>query len=214
MALSLIILDCDGIILESLDIKSRAFARLGSEYGQKSVDLLCMYNARYGGVSRYEKFAWWYQEIFGRAITEREKEVLNEKFVRYALDEILACALVPGIREVLDTWHKRVPIYVASGAPHQELNTVMDVRGLTHYFEGIYGSPPGKANILRSILEKTGISPSETIMVGDSNTDQMAAEAVQCHFYGRGAYFAPTGHPWSEDLFPLNEHLEALAAAP
>lgn len=214
MALSLIILDCDGIILESLDIKARTFARLGLEYGQKSADLLCMYNARYGGVSRYEKFAWWYQEMFGRPITEREKEALNEKFVRYALDEILACALVPGIREVLDTWHERVPIYVASGAPHQELVTVLDVRGLTPYFKGIYGSPPGKANILRNILQETGVPPGEAIMVGDSNTDQLAAEAVRCHFYGRGAFFAPTGHPWSDDLFPLNGHLEALFNAP
>ena len=38
MALSLIVFDCDGVLLESVDVKTRAFARIGEEYGAEARD--------------------------------------------------------------------------------------------------------------------------------------------------------------------------------
>ena len=49
-------------------------------------------------------------------------------------------------------------------------------------------------------------------MIGDSSTDQYAAEAVGTLFYGRGDYFKNSGYPWYQDLTRLNEYLERLAA--
>lgn len=212
MALSLIVFDCDGIILESVDIKTRAFYRIGLDFGQEAADRLVMYHTAHGGVSRYDKFDWLYEEYLGKKITPEEKAALGDKFARYALEEVERCGLVPGIREALDAWHGRVPLYVASGAPHEELVLILEKRGLSRYFAGIFGSPPGKTQVLRSIVEQCGVLPSETVMVGDSSTDMYAAQAVGTLFYGRGRYFAGTDHPWADDLTGLNAWLEGIAA--
>ena len=214
MALSLIVFDCDGVILESVDVKTQAFARIGAEFGQEARDRLVAYHRIHGGVSRYKKFEWFYREVLGRTISKEEMETLGEKFAAHAYAEVMRCPLVPGVREVLDHWHGRTPMYVASGAPHAELMTILAERGLDRFFAGIHGSPPGKAELLRGIVAGLRVHPSDAIMIGDSMTDQYAAEAAQTRFYGRGEYFRHSGYPWHEDLTRLNEHLEELSAEP
>ncbi len=211
MSLSLIIFDCDGVILESVDAKTRAFHRIGLEYGEEVADRLSLYHSLNGGINRMQKFEWLFTEVLNKPFTDADKERLNSLFVDYCYDEIAKCQLVPGITDVLNHWHGKVPLYVASGAPHQELQLILKLRNLNHYFTGIYGAPPAKTQLLRNILQETNIHPNQTVMIGDSRTDQVAAEAVQCHFYGRGEYFKHSGYPWHEDLTKLNEYLTMLS---
>ncbi len=210
MALALIIFDCDGVLLESVDAKTRAFARIGAAFGPEAERRLVRYHEQHGGVSRYKKFEWLYTEVLGREISPEESARLGALFEEYSLDEVNRCPLVPGVQEVLDAWSGRVPLYVASGAPHEELVRVLESRGLAGRFAGIYGSPPGKAELLRNILRESGVHPADAVMIGDSSTDQYAAEAVLTRFYGRGEYFRHSGYPWHTDLTHLNVHLEDL----
>lgn len=210
MALDLIVFDCDGIILESLDIKTKAFFRIGREISEEAAQGLTAYHRMHYGISRFKKFEWLYSTYLSRPITEEEKEALNVKFKHIAMEEIARCALVPGIQAVLDRWFGRVPMYVASGAPEEELQMILEKRGLAKYFVGIYGSPTVKTQLLRIIVQHAGVHPCTAVMVGDAATDQYAAEAVGTRFYGRGEYFKHSGHPWHEDLTQLNEYLEEL----
>ena len=118
--------------------------------------------------------------------------------------------LVPGIMGVLEAWRGRVPMYVASAAPERELREFLAKRGLAVYFDGIFGAPTRKLDILRSILDTTGAAPYDCLMVGDSGSDQYAAEAAGMSFYGRGEYFKYTEWPWGHDLLSLNEYLEGM----
>lgn len=210
MPLSLLVFDCDGVILESVDVKTRAFKRIGDDFGPEISDRLVMYHTMHGGVSRYKKFAWLYEEALGREIKPEEETALNDRFVRYALEEIMVCPLVEGTQAVLDRWKGKVPMYVASGAPQEELDFLLEKRKLSGYFDGIYGYPPGKTELLKNILQKTGCSPAETVMIGDASTDMRAAESARTLFYGRGEFFRDTGYPWHKDLTQLNAYLETL----
>ena len=214
MGLSLLIFDCDGVILESMDVKTRAFERIGNDFGKEMGERLAMYHAINGGVSRYEKFEWLYRMVYGRSITPDESAVLNGRFVDYALEEIATSPLVAGTCDVLERWQGRVPMYVASGAPQEELVFLLEKRGLGHYFNGIYGSPPSKGPLLLKILQETGSPPEETLMIGDSAYDLRAAEQAGTLFYGRGGRFKYGPHPWHEDLTRLNDYLEHLKSTP
>ncbi len=210
MNIELLVLDCDGVILESMDVKGQAFGMLGLEYGQEMADRMMLYHAMHGGVSRFEKFDWLYQEVFKRPITPEEAKSLNEKFINYAKEKLQTCPLVPGVLDVLERWNKKIPIYVASAAPQDELSSIMQLRGIAHYFTKICGYPPAKTQVLRSIIYETGANPQNTLMVGDSQSDLQAAEAVGCLFYGRGKLFIGGHYPWHEDLSLLNTYLEEL----
>jgi phosphoglycolate phosphatase-like HAD superfamily hydrolase len=210
MAFSCIIFDCDGVILESVPVKTRAFARIAEPFGPDAVDRLVMHHKAHGGVSRYKKFEWLYRDVLGREITREELEELGRRFAEIAFEEVCRCDLVPGVEDVLKRRQGRTPMYVCSGAPHEELNAILHIRELDQYFAGIYGSPPAKVELLRDIIERAGVEPATAVMVGDSVTDLDAAEAVGTLFYGCGSELRGGSFPWGEDLTGLNAWLESL----
>ncbi len=212
MALSCIVFDCDGVILESVDSKTSAFARICRETAPRHEREFVEHVILHGGVSRFEKFDWLTRKAFGRGITPDESRSLGEKFARYCLETVMASPLVPGFRDVAERWFPRVPMYVASGTPQYELEDVLSRHGLAHYFAGIFGTPPAKAALLSRAVREAGAKPEATVMVGDSKTDLDAALVAGTRFYGRGRYFAASGRPWGEDLTGLNDYLEMVAA--
>ncbi|MCC8194579.1 MAG: HAD hydrolase-like protein [Deltaproteobacteria bacterium] len=212
MALSCIVFDCDGIILESVDAKTAAFSRISDEVAPNLTGSFIDYVVLHGGVSRFEKFSWLIRQAFGRDITPEESRDFGEKFIHYCLEAVVASPLVPGFEETAKRWHGRVPLYVASGTPQYELDEVLRRRGLDGYFTKIYGTPPAKAALLLNALRDSGAAPEETVMVGDSKTDMDAAIIAGTLFYGRGDYFKNTHWPWGSDLTPLNDYLDAVAA--
>ena len=49
MALSLIVFDCDGVILESVDAKTKAFGQVAEPLGAEARDRLLLYHTLHGG---------------------------------------------------------------------------------------------------------------------------------------------------------------------
>ncbi|MDY7001188.1 MAG: HAD family hydrolase [Thermodesulfobacteriota bacterium] len=205
----IIIFDCDGVILDSVDIKTNAFVSLFEGYGQDAVELITDYHLRHGGVSRFEKFKYFFREYLGRSITEDEMLVLDQKFTKAALDALLKTPLIPGVKEFLAAHHETWPLYVASGAPEHELKFIFNHLDLTQYFQGIYGSPRPKHAILAHIVQECEVKPEDALMVGDSHTDLAAALTVGTRFLGVGEFEPP--HPWMDDLTGLEKFLNNLA---
>lgn len=210
MTLECIVFDCDGVILESVPVKTKAFGRMAEPYGDEARDRLLMYHKVHGGVSRYKKFEWFFSEVLGKEISPEELEDWGKRYADLAFEEVCRCELVPGIQEVLDTWKGRVPMYVCSGAPHEELTVILEGRGLSGYFNGVFGSPPGKSTLLAQIIKKAGVDPEKTLMVGDAPTDLHAAEDVGTLFYGRGDEVRGCSGGWGEDLKGLNAWIMGL----
>lgn len=210
MPLKCLAFDCDGVLLDSVPVKTRAFGRLAEPFGQEARDRFVMYHTVHGGVSRYRKFEWFFREILNREITPAESEAWGKKFAEYALDEVRKCPLVPGALETLKMWHGKIPLYVCSGAPKNELELILGERRLLDYFEGIYGSPPSKGELLKEIIKsRPEFMANETLMVGDAVTDRDAAAEAGARFYGVGPELKGGDFPWSADLTPLNAWIAA-----
>lgn len=213
MGLKCLVFDCDGVILDSVPVKTRAFGRLAEPYGAQARDRFVMYHTRHGGVSRYLKFEWFFREILDREITPAEMADWTRRFEEYSLDEVRRCQLIPGVMQTLERWRGILPMYICSGAPAREQSAILAERGLKDFFRGIYGSPPAKARLLETIVrEDARVEPGETLMVGDASTDRDAAEAVGTLFYGIGPELKGGPFPWSMDMLPLNDWIASHVA--
>ena len=208
MSISLVVFDCDGVILESVDVKTRAFGQIVEEYGPEAVVRMTEYHHAHGGVSRTRKFEWFYDEVLGLKITEQGIQELSRKFRQLVFEGVMRSPMVPGIMETLKSLHGRLPMYVASGTPHDELLQVLDARNLTRFFNGVYGTPPEKSELLRRIIELEGIAPNDTLMVGDSSTDLDAARSCGARFYGISTAFAETPWPFGHDCIALAQWID------
>jgi len=179
-----IIFDFDGVILDSVDIKTKAFARLFEEHGLEVVEQVVAYHLAQCGISRFRKFAHIYENILHRPMPDGESERLGEKFSALVFDEVVKAAWIPGAVEFLREHHTRYQCFVASGTPEDELVRIVRLRELEKYFAGVFGTPATKEEITRRIFAEHGLESSEVLFVGDALTDFNAAKACDVSFVG------------------------------
>jgi HAD superfamily hydrolase (TIGR01549 family) len=210
------VFDFDGVVLESVEIKTIAFRRLFEDHPEG--ERIVPYHLANGGISRFRKFRWFYEEVRGEPLSEAESERLGERFSELVLDEVRRCAFVPGARELLERLAPRLPLFVASGTPEDELRGIVDDRGLGGVFAGVYGTPPTKAEILRRIMAERDLEPPELVMVGDAMSDFDGAAGAGVPFVGRVYADEPSPFPQGTltvlDLAELDTRWGELDANP
>lgn len=170
-----VVFDCDGVLIESVNIKTEAFTELFAQYPQHLAAIVDHHQTHLG-ISRFEKFEWIYRELLGRELADDESVALGSKFSELVFDRTLRCPEVPGAGTTLSILHEAgVALFVASGTPQDELESIIAARGWELLFDGIHGSPRTKTQILGSIAEACSVAPSSLAFVGDGWSDYQAA---------------------------------------
>lgn len=180
-----VIFDFDGVIAESVDIKTRSFARLFEGEGDAVVRRVVSYHLRNTGVSRYEKFVYIYKNILKRPLTRKKFDMLCAEFSRLVTDEVIRAPFVRGADEFLKKFHKRYALFVCSATPQREMRKIAREKGISGYFSGIYGAPVSKADIVKKIMRSGRFAHSEIVYVGDALSDYEAASANLVRFIAR-----------------------------
>ena len=181
-----LIFDCDGVILNSNQVKTNAFYNAALPYGKAFAEKLVEYHVNHGGISRYAKFECFLKNIIPSDILEKDTfdsqlKVLLTSYAQLVHQGLLECEIAPGLEELrdltLDTkW------LIVSGGDQAELNEIFSKRKLSHFFDGgIYGSPDTKDEILsREIKNRNIIEPA--LFIGDSKYDYQAATKAGLDF--------------------------------
>jgi phosphoglycolate phosphatase-like HAD superfamily hydrolase len=180
----LVILDFDGVILESVSAKTDAFRALFS-FCPEHVREIVKFHRQNGGMSRFDKFDYIYKNILKVPLTDPKKQDLSEKFSNLVFEKIISSPFVPGAFEFIWEFHRSIPLYIVSATPENELARIVSQRGLTPYFCRIYGSPRKKRDCIKDIIAQSGIPCSEIVFVGDAKNDLDAAVETNIRFIGR-----------------------------
>jgi len=179
-----IFFDFDGVILDSVNVKTRAFAKMYSSYGTEVERQVVEYHLAHGGVSRFEKFKY-YEALFNKPATEKKLKKLNNDFSALVLNEVLKSPFIEGAIETLEfVRRKKIFSFVVSGTPDEEIKVIVDQRGLSKYFNEVHGSPTHKDILIRDIAKRYGLRLTECLLIGDSVTDYNAAKATGTRFLG------------------------------
>ena len=182
--LPIIILDFDGVILESVDVKTRAFRELFS-FTPKHVDEIVNFHVQNGGMSRFDKFRYFYKNILKEPLSDEQYDFLCNRFSELVFNGILKSTYVLGAEEFLKHFSTKTSLFVASATPASELTDIIGQRGLLNYFKDIYGSPRTKQECIEEILTNMNCLEDNAIFVGDALNDYKAAKEVGVRFIGR-----------------------------
>ena len=210
MNIKAIIFDFDGVLVESVDVKTRAFARIFEDEGVDVVQKVIKFHLKNGGMSRVHKFKYYYEDILKRSLSEKKLEELTDTFSGLVIDEVINSPYVKGAREFLEKYHRAIDFYVASGTPEEELREIVRRRGMVEFFKDVFGFPRQKDEIARKIIEQNGYDLNEVVFIGDSITDLMGANGSGIRFIGRISdsgddIFAGKGVKAIKDLNDLEE---------
>ena len=177
-----IVFDFDGTLVDSNQIKSRAFGKLYESHGLEIVSKVLAYQNKHTGVSRFIKFKYWQENLLGQSYTDKLGEQLSSRYSKLVIEEVVNAPFIDGALEFLENYHQIFPLFVASGTPEPELIKIVKLRKMERFFQGVYGSPSTKKQILIHILKQNKWSPNRVLMVGDSLTDSKGAKGSKVCF--------------------------------
>lgn len=175
MELKSIILDFDGVIADSNDIKTKAFGKLFDEYGDSVKNKVMDYHVQHGGVSRYKKIPYYYENYLNKKLTEEEYASICDQYSHLVVNDVVQCPFMPGAEEFLNKYSRTYSMFVVSGTPENEMRQIIRLRQMDEHFVDVLGSPCDKIENTKKIIDKYMIKPETAIFIGDAKSDYEGA---------------------------------------
>ena len=180
------IFDFDAVLVDSVEIKTKAFAYLYESYGTDVVKNVIKFHRENGGMSRYEKFRYFHNNFLQMDISKDEINRLSKNFSKFAVDAVVKANCISGSEDFLKKLlKKQLPTFVVSATPQKEIKEIIKRRNWAKYFNDIFGSPNTKSENINIILKNNSeITLKDCIFFGDALSDLDAAESHKIDFIG------------------------------
>lgn len=185
---SIIFWDFDGVIKDSVSVKSDAFVQLFLPFGEEISKRVKDHHEENGGMSRYDKLPI-YLEWAGK---ENSKSLISEYeklFSKLVLQRVIKSPWVLGAKEYIENNFQNQDFYIVTATPQYEIEIILSKLEIEKYFRGVIGSPISKKDALKIFLTNDSLNPKEAIMVGDSMSDYEAAKHNNIEFILRKTEF-------------------------
>jgi phosphoglycolate phosphatase-like HAD superfamily hydrolase len=180
----IIILDFDGVIVESNPIKHRAFAELFKDYPYKLKEIMD-YHLAHNAVNRHDKFRYIMENILRRTYEPKLTEIWAKRFSELTRTAIINCPYVKGALDFIQCFQAVYPIYLASATPQDELQVILEGRKIYGYFKKVFGAPTSKLEMFQVIADAEKARPENLLFIGDSSEDWEIARQFGCGFIAR-----------------------------
>ena len=161
--------DCDGVILNSNQIKTDAFYKLAFNFGELQAQKLVNYHIENGGISRYEKIKFFQKNILKNKNIKLYQELVDN-YGKILKEKLIKAEISKGVFKI-KKFFPNSKITVVSGSDQNELRWLFKEKRIDHLFNNvIFGSPKNKIEILEEIF--SGFKGEEkSIFLGDSKYD-------------------------------------------
>jgi phosphoglycolate phosphatase-like HAD superfamily hydrolase len=194
-----IIFDFDGVLAESVHIKTQAFYKMYEPFGVTVAEKVVQHHKTNGGMSRFEKFPFYHKTFLNLDLNNNDIESLTTMFSNIVVQDVIDSAEVPGALWFLEKYFNKKK-WIVSATPKDEIFKIIEKRNMSIFFNKIYGSPEGKISIVEKIINENCLIRDETIFLGDALSDYNAATENDIDFALRKT-------PENKKLFSKNPNL-------
>lgn len=177
-----IFFDFDGVLAESVNVKTQAFHDLYLPYGKEIAEKVVAHHRANGGVSRFEKFKIYHKDFLGETIDESKVEDLARQFSSLVVQGVVDSPEIDGAMAFLKKYHGKIKYWIITGTPTEEMKKIATRRGMIKYFEELCGSPTKKPVWTEYLLDKYNLKREETLFLGDAKSDYNASVHSKLYF--------------------------------
>ncbi|UJP64469.1 HAD family hydrolase [Mongoliitalea daihaiensis] len=175
--------DFDGVLMDSNSIRDLGFEHVLAEFPKEEVDQLLAFHQANGGLSRYVKFRYFFEEIRKKSISDSDILIWAERFSLIMKELLVNPELL--MEETLNFVKENQGEYImhiTSGSDQNELRFLCESMGIDNLFTSIHGSPKPKKEWVKELIEMHGYKKEECVLIGDSYNDYEAANSSNIHF--------------------------------
>lgn len=183
--INIIFWDFDGVLMDSNSVRDLGFQRVLSKFPKDQVDQLLKFHQANGGLSRYVKFRYFFEEVRGEMIEDEDVLVWAERFSAIMKELLVQPNLLifETIKFVKENQGKYI-MYITSGSDQDELRYICRTLKIDHLFKSIHGSPKPKKELVRELIKREGYKLIDCVLIGDSYNDWEAAKDNGIEFIG------------------------------
>lgn len=180
-----ILWDFDGVLLDSMPVREYGFRTVLRGYPENQVEQLVQFHQANGGLSRYVKFRYFFEEIRKEEISEAQVLALSQDFSELMKERLISKSLlISDSVEFVKSAHSKKVMHIVSGSDEKELRYLCEILGLSSYFLSINGSPTPKNKLVATLISGLSLTEKEVLLIGDSLNDAEAARVNEIDFAG------------------------------
>ena len=176
--------DFDGVIKDSVSVKSDAFEELFLPFGSDVAKKIRMHHEDNGGMSRYDKLPI-YLNLAGEKNSTDSISKYEKQFSKLVMNRVINSPWVEGVLEYIKTNYKAQKFFLITATPQKEIEEILKKLEISKYFKKVIGSPTNKKDAIKIILSNENINLDDSIMIGDSCSDYEAAKENNVFFVFR-----------------------------
>ena len=205
-----VILDLDGLMIDSEPLHQRAFELLLARHGVDRKFTVEEYGRYFVGIP-VKQNAEWLVAHFDLKGTQEDIIAEREQIYEELLNDPANLIPMPGLFGLLDELSARgLPLGVASGSPRNQVDTILRGLGIAARFRSVVAgddvlhTKPAPDVYLRA-TEELGVAPARCVAIEDSVTGITAAKAA-----GLYAIAVPNRYTAHQDLSRVDVRVRSL----
>lgn len=178
-----IVLDCDGVVLNSNQTKIDAYYNTAKRMGGSDAEAKAFvdYHLKLGSIPRNDKIRYYITEIIHQPLTDALFQAFMDTFTVILDETLMQCEVAPALYD-LKAATAQAKWMLMSGGDQAELREIFPRRGLDGLFElGIYGGPTKKNEHLAAMIAD-GTIQFPALFIGDSRFDHQASTGAGLDF--------------------------------
>jgi len=170
----IILFDFDGVIKDSVKVKTDAFELLFIPYGANIAAKVKNHNKKNSGMSRFDKLPI-YLKWAGEIPVEKLIDKFEKRFSNLVKQKVIDSRWVLGVQDYLERWSCSQQFFIITATPQKEIEEILCALEIDHFFKGVIGTPSMKGEAIKKIMTDYKFTQKEMVMIGDSNSDYEAA---------------------------------------
>jgi phosphoglycolate phosphatase-like HAD superfamily hydrolase len=174
--------DFDGVIKNSVEVKSDAFEQMFEPFGAKLANKIKLHHESNGGMSRLDKLPIY---LSWAGIISPSNQLIDEYAENFSLlvkHKVIKAEWVAGVLDFLQNNYKRKQFFLITATPQKEIEDILKQLKIIDYFDKVVGSPTKKNDAINVILSEYLIPPKDAVMIGDSGVDYHASRLNKVKF--------------------------------
>lgn len=177
--------DFDGVLMDSNQIRDKGFAEVLKSFPEEQVEDLLHFHRHNGGLSRYVKFRYFFEEIRNETISVEDVNGFSAKFSKLMRKLLIDPNFIIGeTLAFVQANYDVLPMHIVSGSDQEELRYLCTQLNIASYFQRIHGSPTPKKRWVDRIITEEKYLRTQCLLIGDSINDWEAAMENGIHFMG------------------------------
>lgn len=179
-----VILDFDGVILDTNIAKGMAFVNTFSNQSDKIKKKIFEVHIKNIGLSREKKIKYIVKNIIKKKMSKEEINKLLETFSLIVFENVINSKYILGAKEFIINNFYKYDLHISTATPQNEIIRILEKKKIKDYFLSINGSPKTKNIHIKNIIKEYNYNLNEVLFIGDSDKDYKSALKNKIKFFG------------------------------